>query len=466
MALALSLSPKAHAHPADLSTQVILTIEIAPGGVTHTVMIPLRQALVDVYGEMSYADYQALDPAQADLRLRDYHTQTNTVAINGIDIAPIIEGRTVTTLAVAIPEAAIPQGQFIDHAFLSYSAHYACEGHPSRVELVWGAFAFDTFALEQGTLGQTPTAQTPRSPLVAELNAMGKTTLKVFSPSEPAITWHGQAATPPADLLVATPLPPDPNTPRPMIRESQIAPRKLPQRIASLLLLTLGIVLAIVLAKRRKPVVAGAVVLWTLVLFAVCFPLDRPMAKNHVSTKGNAPPPPAPLEKPDDAQAIEMFTILHRNIYSAFDYNADSDIYDALALSVAGPELEAIYNNVYASLILREEGGAVGKVQAIDWLETDVAEPDTEAIGAIKEIDADDLDAVFAVRCRWTVSGLVSHFGHTHERLNAFDATYTLAPINGSWRIVATTMHAQERLDRPGEDSGLPNLDDLLGEEE
>jgi hypothetical protein len=77
---------------------------------------------------------------------------------------------------------------------------------------------------------------------------------------------------------------------------------------------------------------------------------------------------PAPFgnkaELPDAAQARAVFEPLHANIYRAFDYSKEGDIYDALARSVEGEYLEQLYRQVYESLVMRDEGGAMSRVQS------------------------------------------------------------------------------------------------------
>ena len=45
----------------------------------------------------------------------------------------------------------------------------------------------------------------------------------------------------------------------------------------------------------------------------------------------------------------------------------------------------------------------------------------------------------------WTVSGSVTHFGHTHYRRNRYRATVTIAPENGSWKLRAVEVGQQQR---------------------
>ena len=75
-----------------------------------------------------------------------------------------------------------------------------------------------------------------------------------------------------------------------------------------------------------------------------------------------------PLELPgarraplNEAQALAIFVPLHANIYRAFDYGGESDVYDALAQSVQGELLDRTYRDVRRSLALQEAGGAVDR---------------------------------------------------------------------------------------------------------
>ena len=90
-------------------------------------------------------------------------------------------------------------------------------------------------------------------------------------------------------------------------------------------------------------------------------------------------------------------------MYDAFSARSESEVYDILAVTVDAEILDELYAEVYESLILRDEGGAVSKVEGIDVLERDVA------------LDADGAPA-FDVDWSWRVHGLVSHWGHLHRR--------------------------------------------------
>jgi hypothetical protein len=77
---------------------------------------------------------------------------------------------------------------------------------------------------------------------------------------------------------------------------------------------------------------------------------------------------------PTEEEALEVFAPLHANVYRAFDFTEEGDVYDALALCVEGPLLERLYEEIYRSLAQEEAGGAVGRVQGLTPLEAHVVE--------------------------------------------------------------------------------------------
>ena len=140
---------------------------------------------------------------------------------------------------------------------------------------------------------------------------------------------------------------------------------------------------------------------------------------------------------PSSSEAEQIFLPLHANIYRAFDYTAESDIYDALAQSVDGPLLDTLYNQVYRGLIMQEEGGAVSRVMAVRPVELAV-----ESIGILP----DDGRPGFDVLARWQVDGKVTHWGHSHERTNEYQARYTVLQTDQGWRIGGSQVQEQLRV--------------------
>lgn len=140
-------------------------------------------------------------------------------------------------------------------------------------------------------------------------------------------------------------------------------------------------------------------------------------------------------ELPSPQQSGEIFVSLHRNIYRAFDYSNESDIYDALSKSVAGPMLDKIYGEVYQSLLLRDEGGVVSQVRAVNILSSTL-------LSAEQEGD----DPQFRIRATWEVDSAVRHLTHTHTRKSQYEGIYSVGQVNGGWRIIDDQILRERRV--------------------
>jgi hypothetical protein len=126
---------------------------------------------------------------------------------------------------------------------------------------------------------------------------------------------------------------------------------------------------------------------------------------------------------------VSVTESLLRNVYRAFDYHSESDIYDALARSVHGDLLTDLYLQIKQGLIVQEQGGAVAHVQDVKVLKTD---PATRKGGS-----------GFAERVTWQVEGTVEHWGHIHTRVNEYSADFEIQPVDGSWKITALNVSRQ-----------------------
>jgi hypothetical protein len=127
-----------------------------------------------------------------------------------------------------------------------------------------------------------------------------------------------------------------------------------------------------------------------------------------------------------EAEAEQLFAELHRNIYRAFDHDDESGIYDALADSIDGRLLDRIYAEVYEALVMRDQGGALSKIQEVEILES-------RLLGGLPE--GPD-DPSFRVRATWEVTSSLTHEGHEHVRVIEYEGIYTVALQEEGWRIV------------------------------
>ncbi|MCR9200587.1 MAG: hypothetical protein NXI04_18270 [Planctomycetaceae bacterium] len=132
------------------------------------------------------------------------------------------------------------------------------------------------------------------------------------------------------------------------------------------------------------------------------------------------------------ANATDVFQDLHSGAYSALEFGSEQLVYDILAKSVDGDLLETLYLQLNESLAIKEQGGAVARVQAVNYENGELVTSDTspEWPG-------------FQIRSRWDVSGTVEHWGHIHERQNQFCAIFRVEPRDGLWKI--TDMKIEEQ---------------------
>lgn len=139
-----------------------------------------------------------------------------------------------------------------------------------------------------------------------------------------------------------------------------------------------------------------------------------------------------PKELPGD-HAGRVFTTLHQGVYRSLDFGSEDRIYDVLATTVDGKLLEALYVQLRQTLEIREQGGAVARIQSITYDDGDEVARDqtlTPWPG-------------FQYHSTWTVAGTVEHWGHVHERQNQFEALFTIEPRDGLWKITGMDIQGQ-----------------------
>jgi len=186
------------------------------------------------------------------------------------------------------------------------------------------------------------------------------------------------------------------------------------------LLLVLGFVLFTVGLPRQQLVGAGLVLLLATADFAS---YSRPSAM----------PDGAGL---DEAQAKALLQALLHNAYRAFQAHGEEQAYDRLAKSLGGDLLDDIYLQQRRAILGQAQGlGGEGIVDRIEVLESRV-------------LPADPSSATWQVDSRWMAHGTVSHWGHSHERHNLYQARLTLRPVDGGqWRIVGMEFTGGQRLE-------------------
>jgi hypothetical protein len=135
---------------------------------------------------------------------------------------------------------------------------------------------------------------------------------------------------------------------------------------------------------------------------------------------------------PPPAVTGQMVGDLLRNVYQAFDYRLESDIYDALDRSVTGDLLTEIYLETRQSLELASQGGARAKVKSVEIQSLDVQPADGKG--------------GFRADATWNVSGSVGHWGHVHTRNNQYQAELDIRVVDGRWKISDMKVLQEQRL--------------------
>jgi len=301
---------------------------------------------------------------------------------------------------------------------------YPAPSPPDVVEFTWGAYPADVLAADMEE-GSEP------SPMVLEALLQHKGVHRPirFSEAEPTVMWRASEAGG-ADLFAEVPPPPERNP-----------PRNVPALSLALGALAAAGALAgmVQIARGRKAWWIATSVLVTALIAASTQDVGRVALRSSAEDD-------VLLTK---AEASDVFRALHGNLYRAFDYTDESEIYDALARSVAGPELEELYKQVYQSLVQAENDGMVGVVTGIEPLSLDILE--------MREGVGEAAGAFFTARHTWRVAGTVYHWGHSHTREHEYEGEYEIAAVPGEgWRIVDHRILRQTRLDPNGRPAGLP----------
>jgi len=160
---------------------------------------------------------------------------------------------------------------------------------------------------------------------------------------------------------------------------------------------------------------------------------------------------------PDEGESEAIVHGLLRNIYHAFDYREETEVYDTLAESVGGTLLERVYLEIRESLELEGRGGPRVRVQEVALREVSPL--------SLEDARNGERGGRMRLRAEWATVGEVTHWGHTHERTNRYEAVMELvadfgagrpsgqgggepAAIVGDWRVVGLELLDEERVQR------------------
>ena len=397
--------------------------------------VAVNLAFVDAVLDHPREDPNLLAEVEAEVLREDlfaFLARETTVEIDGLAVTPVERGFRVTD---APPDLVPLFPRFGARALIKvqFDLEFSAKSPPEAVRLRWGAYPPDAvFATPQGT---------PPIEVVAQLTAEGSDSLVTFTQEAPEHLWTSSGIRL-EDRFLAVP-----------DWGEEGAGRRLPLASGLALACALGLLVAGLrpaagAALRRMAPPAVVVLLGGAVLLRDVWAVPLPGVGG-----------------PSEDQARAIFQPLHANIYRAFDYTEESDVYDALARSVEGELLDGLYTEIYGSLVLAEAGGAVSRVQSVDLLETEVRLLDHATDGRRR----------FEVEALWQVEGSVFHWGHAHSRTNEYRARYSVRAGAEGWRIAASQVLSERRVDaaplgplppdawgaEPLPDPAAPRIEDL-----
>ena len=330
-------------------------------------------------------------------RIGEYFLNSDKVLINGEEHRPILDRVTFVkytltrTIFITTPER-MP----VETALVGVIITYITDGIPKEVSVDWNHFS--------DRVRKVPTnAVDPAGPFPSYV-----------TPDDRTFTW--------TNFLKKYTIP----TVAEIVVDDELTTMYLPAGtlLCVVLLLPVGWKLN-VRRKNGRPLLPHIGLVVLLVAGGVLlFPLAKvPVAK-----------PAAMAPEVTDEQAGEILYSLLKNVYRAFDFREEEDVYDRLALSTAGGLLEEVYLQNRKSFEVKRAGGAQARVKEVEIKKAEV-----------DDVEGNPLGLLF--RAEWTAMGEVGHWGHIHIRQNEYRADITVEPVDGSWKITGLELLEEKRID-------------------
>ncbi|MBW7837335.1 MAG: hypothetical protein H3C28_11955 [Sphingomonadales bacterium] len=165
---------------------------------------------------------------------------------------------------------------------------------------------------------------------------------------------------------------------------------------------------------RRRPARLAAMVVVTAMV-ALAFYIYQPKSNNPE----------------ENAESRHLMAALLRNMYRAFDFRGETEVYDKLARTLSETILADVYLAQRQALMIEKAGGATAKVQSV-------------AIRSVMPVSRKISHPSYQVV--WDVTGTVGHWGHVHVRTNRYEAMIRLISNDGYWKIDGLDVLSEDRL--------------------
>jgi hypothetical protein len=343
-----------------------------------------------------YIELDELEPLKQ--RIGEFLLGKNTVTVDGKALRPILDRTNFVKVSLTgIRILEVPERLELSSAIVGVILTYITDGMPQQVEVDWELFTDQIQRV-------SATATDPAGPLATYLE-----------PDANVHTWTNYLK----------------NYQMPTVQQigvkETIGELRLPLLSLVLLAGVLGMVIWAVLRSRRQESLRLPLVLGTLLLAAgaAAYPVAQFSLARPAVIAGEL----------DDQRATALLQALLKNVYRAFDFRDEEDVYDKLALSVRGDLLTETYLQHRKSMAVQQAGGAQAKIK-------EVAVENARA----ERVAGDGLS--YALHGQWTALGTVGHWGHLHQRKNRYEAVITVSAQDGHWKIVGLDLRDEQRIDR------------------
>lgn len=380
-------------------------IYITAHEVRHEILIPL--ATLATLMEIDRRDESFLDideQAAAAKKIEDFFSIGNPVLIDSVEVQPVFDrvdfyGLDLRDFAVQAEKRKISMANGRVGVIMSYST----KGAPTEVEVTWDKF--------NNAIKSVDT-------VVFAYDQIEKTQFSMFLENN-TFQWIAPERKPlPAIVDVSSTV--DLKSLKPSLIQ-------LPAVAAILTGLALIFLIASYLFKLNLKIASIGAVLIVITGLGV-FRFAAVDIPNPLAEK-----PKFDLSNED---ATQVFAQLHKNMFRAFDYQDESDVYDALSKSVDGELLRQLYLDINQSLKVKEQGGAIARVNEVNLLEGQKSS---------SSINPDDELPEFEYACKWNLIGTIEHWGHIHERENKYDANFRIQLKDDAWKITEMQVNNEEQ---------------------
>jgi hypothetical protein len=371
---------------------------VEPYEVRHEILTRVRDLEkwmeLDLRGD-EFIEVDELEPLKQ--RIGEFLLTRNPVLVDGKPLKPILDRTNYVKVSLTgIQLVEKPERLEISTAIVGVIITYLTDGLPQAVTVDWELFT--------DQVQQVPaTATDPAGPLPTFL-----------SPDDNVHKW--------TNFLK--------NYQLPTVQAAQVAGSLGTIRVPWVSLICAVLLLAVIGMLIRRihqggslvaPLVSGLVL---LVAGVVAWPLVGITVTRPATLAGKMSP----------ELSQDLLQVLLKNVYRAFDFRDEEDVYDKLAFSVSGDLLSDIYLQNRKSFSVQKAGGAQAKIKSVE-IEAATAER------------LDDRPLAYAIKGRWAAQGTVGHWGHVHTRRNRYDAIVTVEAVDGAWKITDLEILEEQRVD-------------------